>query len=557
MRKTHLYILSGVLTALLLTGFVARQSRDFSFEIAKNLEVFGSVLTEIDKVYVDDVEPNQFSKIGIDAMLKALDPYTNFYTASLIEDARIKKSGQSSSIGEVLAKWDDKIIIEKTYAEMPADEAGIRPGDELIAIDNETIEGEDYDISDVENLLRGQPNTTVKVKVRRPGLSSPLEFDVPRKSAEEASVPYFGFIEEGYGYIALNEFSRTASAEVSEALKALQDEDPEMQGLVLDLRGNPGGYLTEAVAICNLFVPPEIVVVEMRGKNPEYTQKFPTRAEPMAPDLPLTVLIDAKSASASEIVSGVMQDLDRGVVVGQRSFGKGLVQNTRPLSYKTQMKLTTARYYIPSGRNIQEIDYKLDKNKEEEEKKDKNAQAEFKTRNGRPVKSGSGVYPDVETPGDSLHPVTRDLKEQHFIHRYATRFSQQRERIENVEAFRISDEVYDDFVKFVRENDFEHTSDFSEGLESLDEYLEEEAYYDNVKSQIEALKEKSDKLAAEDVYAHKEEIKRLLRTEIASRYYYEEGRLLSSFEDDPALDAAIQTLKNESEYAAILAGKKK
>lgn len=544
----------AMLVGTMSVGYVAVAPKDYAFDISKNLDIFSKVLREVNLNYVDDVDPNQFVKVGIDAMLKSLDPYTNYITASEIEDYQYMQTGQYGGIGASISTVEKNTVITEVYEDKPAHKAGLRPGDIILKIDNEQIEGKNFDNMDVRNLLRGQPKTNLTIVVRRHGVDHPLTMNVTREDIKVDNVPYSGMVADGIGYISLNQFTRDATGDVRKAYEEIKSKNPNLKGLILDLRGNPGGLLNEAVGISNLFIKQGEKVVETRGKMEGSYKRYDAEHPPMDDQIPLAVLVNNNSASASEIVSGVMQDLDRGVVVGRKSFGKGLVQTTRPLSYKTQMKITTAKYYTPSGRCIQAIDYSQ-KDKDGQVKKTADSlQHEFKTRNKRIVKDAAGIMPDINVEQKEYHKITNDLLKNNVIFDFATEFYYKNPTIPSVKDFKVTDAIYNDFIAFVKKKNFQSESKFNKDLEALGKSLEKEAYYNNIKGNFDSFKKAIDDQRQNDIHAHRDEIAMWIKTEIVSRYYFRKGRLEASFEDDDDLKAAIDVLNNQPRYKSILTG---
>ena len=551
-----LLVLVGVGMGAGLVGFFARPDRDYTFEIAKNMDIFGKILREINLNYVDDIDPNQLVKVGVDAMLKKLDPYTNYITASEIEDFQLISTGQYGGVGAQLSTVEGTTFISEVYENWPAHKAGIMAGDVLLRIDNDDLKAKGYTSNQVRDLLRGQPKTTVRVVVQREGQPQPLTFEVMREDVKIDNVPFSGRVADGIGYISLSQFTKDASGDVRKAYDELKAKHGQLRGLILDLRGNPGGLLYEAVAVSNLFVPAGEKIVETRGKMDGSYKRYDSERPPMDAEIPLVVLVNGGSASASEIVSGVMQDLDRGVVVGQRSFGKGLVQTTRPLSYKTQLKITTARYYTPSGRCIQSIDYTHGENENAVKKADSLRQ-QFKTRNGRPVTDAGGILPDIEAKEPEIHKLTQDLLNKRLIFDFATRYRREHPELPaSPSQFTIDDALYTQFVNYVRERNFESESKFNKDLEALNKTLEKEAYYSQVQTEVQAIKSRIEQLRKNDIYAHRDEISYFLRTEIVSRYHFKRGRIEASFTEDPYITTAVEVLNDPSRYRSILQGKK-
>lgn len=549
-----------VVIALAITGInIAGSTKAYApidkyFEISKNLDIFGKLYREVNGYYVDEVDPNQFMRVGIDGMLESLDPYTNFISASEIEDYRFMSTGEYGGIGAVISKRDGKVIISEPYQDYPADKAGLLAGDVIIQIDEEKVGEQDAKTIDVRNLLRGQAGSAVKIVVKRLGVEAPIDVDVTRDDIKILNVPFYGMVDKEVGYISLTGFTKGANKEVKDAYNTLKTENPEMKGLILDLRGNPGGLLFEAIDISNLFVKQGEKIVETRGKIEGSHQSYYAEKAPIDTDIPLAVLINRRSASASEIVSGVMQDLDRGVVVGQRSFGKGLVQTTRPLSYNTQLKITTAKYYTPSGRCIQAIDYSHRNDDGSVGKVADSLKKEFKTAAGRSVWDGGGVTPDIKIDDPDYHTVTREVIRQNMVFDYATKYRSEHETIPGPREFKITDEVYNDFIAFTKKNEFSFDTKTEKELEGLKEMLQEEDYYEEVKANIEDLESKVSAQKSGDLTEFKEEVSNFLKSEIVTRYYFREGEIEVSFDKDPDILEAVNVLKDNSRYEKILSG---
>lgn len=551
------WLLIPGMAVVFFAGFAARNPQDNYFEISKNLDIFGKVYREINAYYVDDVDPGKFMKTGIDAMLATLDPFTNYITASEIEDFRFQTSGHYSGIGASISRRNDgkTVIISEVYEGFPAQLAGLMPGDEIIKIDNTQIENTSIDIQDVRNLLRGQPKTSLIITYRRPGETEIRKTDVTRDDIKVKSVPYYGIVSENVGYIQLSSFSMEATTDVKAAFEDLRKNNPGLKGIILDLRDNPGGLLMEAVNISNLFVNRGEKIVETRGRAEGSVKLYHAQENALDTLIPVTVLINGSSASASEIVSGVMQDLDRGVVIGQRSYGKGLVQNSRPLSYNTQLKLTTAKYYTPSGRCIQAIDYSHRKEDGTWNKIPDSLMTEFKTRKGRSVYDGGGILPDIEVAPPEYHKITQELLIQFVIFDYATKYKKEHPEIPPSKSFKITDEIYADFTRFVTSKTFSYTTKAEKELNELKEVLNKEGYKNKVQSELETLEKNLIEIKKNDISAYRKEIERLLVAEITSRYYYKTGKLESSFENDPEVAAAIQVLNDQTRYKSILSKK--
>ncbi|MEM0997652.1 MAG: S41 family peptidase [Bacteroidota bacterium] len=541
-----------VLPLGLSVGFYSRPAGDVHFEITRNMDIFGKMYREIHTSYVDDVDPTDFMRTGIDAMLKSLDPYTNYISASEIEDYRFQSTGQYGGIGAVVGKMDKRVVITEPYEGYPAVKAGLLAGDEIIQIDQEVINEDNVGEIDVRDLLRGQPKTTVTLKIKRVGTPKPFDVEVERADIRIKNVPYKGMVDDQVGYVSLTGFTPGAAKEVKSAIEELRKTTPDMKGLILDLRGNPGGLLYEAIDISNLFVPQGEKIVETRGKMESSLKNYTARSNPTVPNMPLAVLINRRSASASEIVSGVMQDLDRGVIVGQRSFGKGLVQTTRPLSYNSQIKVTTAKYYTPSGRCIQAIDYS---NRNEDGSVGKipdSLQNSFTTAAGRTVKDGGGVEPDIEVELPEYHTVTRELLRQNIVFDFASQYRVDHESIPPAREFQITDALYAEFIAYCGQREFTFETKTEKEFARLKELMEEEKYAEALDAELKAIDAKIHTEKGQDLKDFRDEIARLLKDEIVGRYYLRVGKIESSFNSDPEVLAAAKILQNPAAYQKTL-----
>ncbi len=536
-------------------GFIPHENvGENYFEISKNLDIFGKLYREIHTYYVEDIDPTEFMRTGIDAMLNSLDPYTNYISASEIEDYRFMSTGQYGGIGAIVGKRDGKIMITEPYKDRPADKAGLRAGDVIIQIDNEKITFDNYNSLDVRDLLRGQPKTKVSLVIERQGVDKSMVVDVIREDIKIDNVSYYGMIDKNIGYISLTGFTSGASGEVKAAYQELKKNNPDLKGVVLDLRGNPGGLLYEAIDISNIFIGQGEKIVETRGKIEGSLKTYNARQKPVDTSIPLAVLINRRSASASEIVSGVMQDLDRGVIIGQRSFGKGLVQTTRPLSYNSQLKVTTAKYYTPSGRCIQAIDYASRNLDGSVGKVPDSLKREFKTANGRLVYDGGGIDPDIQVPLPNYHTVTQELVRQNFIFDYANQFRNTRKSIGSPRDFQITDEIYDSFLEFCEEKEFSFETKTEKEFEKLKELMKDEAYLEDLSLELEAIEKKLEEEKTSDLDDFRREISNLLKTEIVNRFFFKEGEIEASFDIDSDLVTAVEVLRDQERYQNILAG---
>ena len=541
-RKT----LAAFLIALLSFGSLAFVNN--YFELSKNIEIFTSLYREVNTYYVDEIDPAKFMRTGIDAMLKSLDPYTDYISESEIEDFRFMTTGQYGGIGSLISKMDEDIVIADPYEGFPAQKADLRAGDVIMEIEGQSMKGKNTE--DVSKLLKGQPRTEVRVKISRIGEPKPLDKVLIREEIKVSSVSYSGMLNDKVGYINLSGFRTNAANEVLQAFNDLKKQG--MEKLVFDLRGNLGGSLDEAIRISGIFIPRGSVVVDTKGKVKEWDKTYRTTNEPADVNIPIVVLIDGSSASASEIVSGVIQDYDRGIVVGQKSFGKGLVQTVRPLTYNTQVKITTAKYYIPSGRCIQAINYAEKDGNNRPVKTPDSLKTAFQTRNGRVVYDAGGVTPDVTTELRKLNNITAVLLGKRHVFNYATLFRSKHEAIASPEEFVVTDEIYADFLAYISDKDYDYTTESEKLLEDFKEKAAKEKYFDAVAAEYDALLEKKKRDKAQDITKHKDEIIYFLEQEIVSRYYYQQGRLRATFDEDEEVKEAIRLLNDAPAYAAVL-----
>ena len=545
MKNIHTLIL-----ALLLPIGLLAQEKQNNFEIGKSLDIYNSLLRELNLNYVDEINPGELNETAINAMLDGLDPYTVFIPESDIENARFMTTGEYGGIGALIQYDGEYVRISEPYYGWPAQKGGLIAGDAILEVNG--VDCHKKNTPAVSELLKGQPGTEVKLKVKRYGVEKPIEKTLKREKVKIDNISYYTVFDNGVAYLSLSGFTRDAAKEVKEKFLEMR-KDRELKGFILDLRGNGGGLMNEAVDIVNLFVPKGKPVVSMRGKNPGSNSLHSTASDPVDLDIPLAILVDGNSASASEIVAGAIQDYDRGVIIGERTFGKGLVQNILPLSYNTQLKVTVAHYYIPSGRCIQEIDYSH--KKDTTLAKTDTLGKPFKTMAGRTVYEGHGITPDVKITRDPYATVTAYLYGKNYIFDYANKFYNEHKSIDSADRFKIDEATYQDFMKFVKEKDFTYTTESEKALEKLKKVAKEEGYIEQIQPQIEQLEKdlKADK--ANDLMKNRKDIEELLLSEIVGRYYYQKGRIVSALQDDPDLNRAFELLLNtdgKDEYHTIL-----
>ena len=516
---------------------------DKGFEIAKNLEIFANVYKNLHTNYVDDVDPGKTMKVAIDAMLASMDPYTNYFAESDMEDVKMQVLGQYGGIGSLIHQEGDKIYIAEPYEGLPADKAGLKIGDRILAVNGESTEGKNN--ADVSSAMRGQAGTNVTLRLEREG----KEFDVTITRAEIRlpNVSYSGMVDGNVGYIRLDEFTQDAAKNVREAFKRLKRDHPDMKGIILDLRGNGGGLMGEAVDIVNIWVKQNELVVETKGKIASKNLKSRTRMTPEDLNIPVAVLINGQSASASEIVSGSLQDLDRAVIIGERSYGKGLVQNILPMPYNSQMKVTVSKYFIPSGRCIQAIDYKHRDANGRATKVPDSLKTAFKTRNGRTVYDGFGIEPDVEVEHETTSLLSMALYNRFHFFNYAIKFHREHETIPSPHDFVITDEIYQDFIDYLSDKTYDYTT----YTENIITFMEEN-YMDNLKQQIDQLEKTYKEAKKEDLMRNRSEVSELLQDAILVHYYYRKGCIESSLRSDPDVKKAVEILSNSEEYRRLL-----
>ncbi len=543
MKKFKYGILALVI--LLVGASATIVTNDKYFEIVKNIEIFSNVYKELNKNYVEDIDPGQLMRIGIDAMVSSLDPFTNYISESQVESYRINAQGRYEGLGILVGTVDKAVTITDVTEGGPADEAGLKVADRILSVNGVNVIGKSDE--EVNQIMRGAAGTNVKMSVERPTTKKKINVSVARDQFNSPNVPVYEILDGNIAYVSLTTFTQDAAKNIKSALMKLENEaEEEFEGIILDLRDNGGGLLREAIAVSNLFVDKGKLIVSTKGKVRDRDQAYETRQDPYNTTAPLTVLINKKSASASEIVSGVMQDYDRGVLIGQRSYGKGLVQNTQEVGYNSRVKLTTSKYYIPSGRCIQSVEYE---NGEPVDIPD-DKRSPFKTTTGRTVLDGGGVSPDIKLEEPNKSDFVKALLKEKVIFKYATSFVAQHDSIEAADQYRFKE--YDKFVKFVKDSGFDFVSKSDKNLELLVKELEKTGLTSETESSITSIKNVINKDKADDFNENKEILIDLIEEEIINRYYYQKGKIRSSLNSDVEIKKAISIMRNASEYAKIL-----
>lgn len=545
LKKKHLAIIVS-LSIILSLGFTKVSDRDF--ELVKNLDIFYSMFRELNLFYVDETNPEDLIETGIDAMLNSLDPYTTFISESEIDDFNFMTTGKYGGIGSLIRKSDEHVIIAEPYEGSPAARAGLRAGDKIIAVDGFNTRGKE--LPEISEKLKGTPGTQVKLSIRKPGEDKNSTVKITREQIQINNVSYSGLLEDETGYIRLSNFTLGAGKEVKNAFLDLKEKGIEK--LVLDLRGNPGGLLIEAVRVCNIFLEKGELIVSTKGKVKQWDKDHYTNLEPIDTEIPLVVLVNRGSASAAEIVAGAFQDLDRAVILGQRTFGKGLVQTTRSLKYNTQLKVTTAKYYIPSGRCIQALDYS---NRNEDGSVGHipdSLISEYKTAGGRTVYDGGGIRPDIPDTMKSINQLALELYAQGIIFDYATQYVVNNPESPKIESFSISNQSYEDFINFVKEKGFSYKTQSEKALKSLIKTAKSEKYYEIAEKEFAQLSDKMKHDNETDLRRFKDEVIELLNEEIISRYHFQAGRIELSIETDPQVLTATKVVNDKERMLKIL-----
>ena len=550
MRTVLLYVTLCIVVFINAEGH-SQSPQNQTFDILKNLDIYTDVVKELNAEYVDDIQPGDLTKAGIDAMLRSLDPYTNFIPEAEIEDYKFMTTGQYGGIGALIHQQDSWVIISEPYEGSPAQKSGLLAGDKIVEVNGVIAEGKSYD--EVSAVLKGQAGTEVNLKFKRDGVDHLIEKTIVRENIKIDNIPYYGIVGDDIGYIKLTGFTQHAGREVKQAFLKLKEKHP-IAGVIIDLRNNGGGLLNESVNLANIFEKRGQEIVTTKGKVKERNRVHKTSFPPVDLKIPLVVLVDNQSASASEIFAGAMQDLDRGVVVGQRTFGKGLVQNVIPLSYNAQLKITVAKYYIPSGRCIQAIDYSHKDNNGSFTKVPDSLIREFKTRNGRTIYDGGGISPDITVKPRKFSQLALTLFGKFHIFDFATKYHRDHAEIGLINDFEIDDSTYNDFISYIADKNYTYTTRSEQALERLKKEAEKENYFDAIQEEYDQLNAYMIKDKEADIKKYEDQIRELLRMEIVSRYYYQKGKVEASLDQDPELAEAIEILHHPETYEAILDG---
>lgn len=542
--KRRLFVFGLPVVALIIFSFTPASER--YFEIAKNLDIFATLFKEVNAAYVDDVNPSTLMKTGIDAMLESLDPYTNYIPEEMVEDYRTLNTGQYGGIGAYTREIGGRTVVTMVLQGYAAQRSGLKIGDQVLKIDNKDLST--LQPGEESHLMKGQIGTPVSLTIKRMGSDIPIKLDFKREKIKINNVPYFGMLENNIGYVQLLEFTPDAGKEVRNAVIALKEKGAT--SIVLDLRNNPGGLLNEAVNVCNVFIPKGKLVVTTKGKIEH--EDFATPIAPADTEIPVAVLINRGSASASEIVAGTLQDYDRAVIVGEKSFGKGLVQVSRPLTYKAQLKVTTAKYYTPTGRCIQVLDYSHRREDGSVLSVPDSLKRAFKTKSGRTVYDGGGIDPDVKLTPAETHPLTQKLLQDGFIFDYATLYAFNHPTIGEPRNFSLSNDDYQQFVNWMKGKNYAYTSTLDVQLKQLIEEAEAEHYYTDLKPHIDQIRTRIAENKKNELMIYRDQIKKLLEEDIMSRYYLEEGTVQVGFKYDQELKKASDVLLNPASYARLL-----
>ncbi len=536
---------------LVLAPSAATAQNDF--EIAKNVDIFITILKELNAKYADEIVPGDLTKTAIDAMLAKLDPYTVYYPESQLEEYKLMTMGQYGGIGALIQQHGSDVVISEPYEGCPAQTAGLRSGDKILKVNGQSTQGKSS--SDVSDILKGQPGTKISLEVARVGEKKPVVINVTRKEIKLPNLPYYGLVGDNVGYIKLDQFTENAGNEVKDAFLKLKEQG--MKYLILDLRNNGGGLLNEAVNIVNIFVDPNITIAETKGKVKDQQFSHKTRYPAVDKNIPVVVLVNEMSASASEIVTGAIQDLDRGVVVGKKTFGKGLVQNVVPLSYNSSLKITVSKYYIPSGRCVQNIDYfNKDTLKAMKRTIPDSLATAYKTKHGRTVYDKGGVEPDIITKDTISSNILLALVLNNLIFDFANEYRSKHDTIVSPEDFVVDDALYADFCTYIKNKDYKYTTETEEYMKDLKSAATDDKLWKAIEKSYEEMEKAVAQDKEKDLVTYKDEIAKYLANEIVVRYYYQKGRIRHSLQFDPEVKVAKDVLLDSNRYKKLLTPQK-
>ncbi len=539
-----------IILSITIVGIVGYNFTEDYFEVSKNLDVFATLFRELNIYYVDDTKPGQLMKTGIDAMLSSLDPYTVYYPESDIEEYKFMTTGQYGGIGASVREIDDKVVITEVYEGAPAQKSGVEVGDVIVAVNGIIIDKKNSE--DISKFLKGQPGSMVKLSLKHYGNSTSTDFTIKREEIKLKDVPYSGMLNDQVGYIKLTGFTQDAAKEVKEAYTKLKTEN-KCSSLVLDLRGNPGGLLQQAVDIVNLFIDKGQIVATTKGKIKEWDNTLKAVNNPIDTQIPIVVIVDRNSASASEVVSGALQDLDRAVVIGERTYGKGLVQQTRNLVYNSALKVTVAKYYIPSGRCIQALDYSTKDLDGAVLKVPDSLVTAFKTKGGRIVYDGAGIMPDIKIAEETMSHLAFALISKNHIFDYANYYYSKNKNLKlNARTFSLSDSDYQEFISMVKKGDYKYETDSEKELERFKQLAQDDKKFEDVEKEYTALLNRLKESKKDDFMKFKDEVKQLLEIEIVSRYNFESGKLEANIKYDKDILNALQLISNDAKIKSIL-----
>ena len=537
-----------VLTVFLVVILAARKPAEKYFDIAKSLDIFATLFKEVNAYYVDEVDPQRLIRHGIEGMLESLDPYTDYIPEDELESFQITTTGQYGGIGALIGIVNKKIVITHPYKNFPAYKSGIRVGDEIISINGKNVASKNP--TEISTLLKGNPKSTLELKVRRAGKSETVTHQLTREKISITNLSFSGLVEPEIGYIRLDDFTPGAAREVSEAVLDLKQKG--MTKVILDLRNNPGGLLHEAVNIVSLFIDKDLEVVATKGKVEEWNKMYKTLNKPIDKKIAMVILVGEGSASASEIVAGALQDYDRAVLMGQRTFGKGLVQTTRPLAYNSQLKVTTAKYYIPSGRCIQALDYSHRKEDGTVERFADSVKNEYKTKGGRKVFDGGGLDPDISVGDEYVGTITAALINTGLVFEFASRYCAEHPVKPDLKSFRLSDKDFENFLSYAKSQKFSYTSALEDDVSKLVDIAKKERYYDQLSRELKELESSVQASKSNDLSNYKAEIINILQEQIGFHYDLYEGQAEVTLKHDKSIIEATKVLNDSLRYNKLL-----